>query len=52
MRPPSDCQNNNDSNNVGKKFADSTGMLTRGLAEPYCGPGTMVKEGGVPANFR
>jgi hypothetical protein len=24
-------------------------MLTRGLAELYCGPGTMVREGGLPA---
>jgi hypothetical protein len=30
---------------------DRTGMLTRRLAEPYPGPGTMVREGGVPANF-
>jgi hypothetical protein len=29
-----------------------TDMLMRGLAEPYRGPSTMVKEGGVPANFR
>jgi hypothetical protein len=34
-----------------KAFLDRTGMLTRGLAELYRGPGTMVREGGVPANF-
>jgi hypothetical protein len=32
-------------------FLDHTGMLTRRLAEPYCSPGTMVREGGVPTNF-
>ena len=32
-------------------FFYRTGMLTLGLAEPYRGPGTMVREGGVPANF-
>jgi hypothetical protein len=36
---------------VAKKILDCTGMLTRGLAEPYHGPGTMVREGGVPSNF-
>ena len=33
------------------KILDCTGMLTCGLAEPYCSPGNMVREGGVPANF-
>ncbi len=37
---------------VANFFLDCTGMLTHGLAEPYCGPDTMVREGGVPANFR
>ena len=37
---------------VAKYFLDCTDMLMRGLAEPYRGPSTMVKEGGVPANFR
>jgi hypothetical protein len=32
-------------------FLDHTGMLMGGLAEPYRGPGTMVRERGVPANF-
>jgi hypothetical protein len=32
-------------------FWDRTDMLTCGLAEPYRSPSTMVKEGGVPANF-
>jgi hypothetical protein len=36
---------------VVKLVFDCTGMLTFGDAEPYCGPGTMVREGGVPANF-
>jgi hypothetical protein len=35
-----------------KIFRDRTGMLTCGLAELYHGPGTMVREGGVPATFR
>ncbi len=35
-----------------KTNLDCTGMLTCRLAEPYCGPGTMVREEGVPANFR
>ncbi len=34
------------------KKKDRTDMLMRGLAEPYRGLSTMVKEGGVPANFR
>jgi hypothetical protein len=33
------------------KKLDQTDMLTHGLAELYCGPSMMVKEGGVPANF-
>jgi hypothetical protein len=37
---------------VANHFADCTGMLMHRLAEPYRGPGTMVKEGGLPANFR
>ena len=51
MRPPSDCQNDGNSDDGGKKITDSTGILTREQAEPYCNPGTMVKEGEVPANF-
>ncbi len=35
---------------VAKKL-DPTDMLTHGLAEPYHGPSTMVKEGGAPRNF-
>ncbi len=34
------------------KKMDCTDMLMRGLAEPYRGPSAMVKEGGVPGNFR
>jgi hypothetical protein len=30
-----------------KKKSDCTGMVTRGLPEPYRGLGTMVREGGV-----
>ncbi len=33
------------------KKKDCTGMLMRGLAMPYCGLGTMVREVVVPANF-
>jgi hypothetical protein len=51
VRSPSDCQNGGNSDNGGKKMLDRTGMLTRGLAEPYRGPGTMARERGVPANF-
>jgi hypothetical protein len=36
---------------VAQKKLDCTDMLMRGLAEPYRGLSTMVKEGGVPANF-
>jgi hypothetical protein len=36
---------------VAKQNLACTDMLTHGLAEPYRGPSTMVKEGGVPANF-
>jgi hypothetical protein len=34
------------------KKLDRTGMLTRELAEPNHGPGTMVRERGVPASFQ
>ena len=34
------------------KKLDHTGMVTHGLAEPYCGLGTMVREGRVAANSR
>jgi hypothetical protein len=34
-----------------KKLAASNGMLTREHTEPYRGPSTMAREGGVPANF-
>ena len=39
---------------VAKKKSDCTDMLMRGLAEPYHGPSTMVKEGGylqISASF-
>jgi hypothetical protein len=45
MRPTSNCQNNKDSNYGVFSFGNSTGMLTRKHAEPYCSPGTMVKGG-------
>ncbi len=51
IRPPSNCQNNGNSDDGGQFFSDCNDMLTRGLAEPYHGPSNMVKEGGVPANF-
>ncbi len=51
MSPPSNCQNDNDSNDGRFFFADSTGMLTHDRAEPYHDPNTMVNEGGVPAIF-
>ncbi len=52
MRPPSKGQNNNDGDNEGEKIVASNGMLKHEHAEPYCSPSTMVKERGVPANFR
>jgi hypothetical protein len=51
VRLSSNSQNNGNSDD-GSNFFNCTNMLTRGLAEPYLGPSTMVKEGGVPANFR
>jgi hypothetical protein len=51
VRPSSDSQNNSNSDDDGQKKLDRTGMLTRGLAGPYCGLGTMVRERGLPANF-
>jgi hypothetical protein len=51
VRLSSNGKNNSKSDHGSKRKLDRTDMLTGGLAEPYCGLSTMVKEGGVPANF-